>query len=82
MIYNLAFMCMPAIFVVSGIFDIPHLDYGPVLSALFGMYLLLCALTAIGFYMSSLTTYPIVAAVASFTVLLVLVYIGRLWQRI
>jgi ABC-2 type transport system permease protein len=81
MIYNLAFMSMPAIFVISGFFDIPHLDYGPVLSALFGMYLLLCALTAIGFYMSSLTTYPIVAAVASFTVLLVLVYIGRLWQQ-
>ncbi|WP_127132308.1 ABC transporter permease subunit [Pseudoflavitalea rhizosphaerae] len=81
MIYNLVFMCMPAIFVVSGYFDIPHLDYGPLLSALLGMYLLLCALTAIGFFMSGLTTYPIVAAVASFTVLLVLVYIGGLWQQ-
>lgn len=81
MIYNLVFMCMPAIFVVTGFFDIPHLDYGPMLSSLFGIYLLLCALTAIGFFMSSLTTYPIVAAVASFTVLLMLVYIGGLWQQ-
>lgn len=81
MIYNLVFVAIPAIFVISGCFDISHFDIGPQLSSLFGFYLLLCALTAIGFYMSSLTTYPIVAAVASFTVLIVLVYVGRLWQQ-
>lgn len=81
MVFNLAFVAMPGIFVLSGCFDISHIETGPLLSSLLGFYLLLCALTAIGFYMSSLTTYPIVAAVASFTVLLVLAYIGRLWQQ-
>lgn len=81
MIYNLLLIAILGIFVGSGFFDIKDLDYGPLLSSLLGFFLLLCALTAIGFFMSSLTTYPIVSAVASFTVLLILVYIGRLWQQ-
>ena len=69
------------IFVLSGFFDIKSLDYGPLLSTLLGFYLLLCALTAIGLYMSSLTTYPVVSAVAGFTIFFILMNIGRLWQE-
>ncbi|MGF6849344.1 ABC-2 type transport system permease protein [Chitinophaga sp. W3I9] len=81
MIYNLLLVLILSIFIISGFFDIKSLDYGPLLSTLFGFYLLLCAFTAIGFYMSSLTTYPIVSAIASFTVFFVLMSIGRLWQQ-
>ncbi|MBO9634343.1 MAG: Gldg family protein [Chitinophagaceae bacterium] len=81
MIYNLVFIFMPFIFVVVGFINVPNLDYGPLFSALLGFYLLLSAFTAIGFFMSSLTTYPIVSAVASFTFLLVLSMIGGLWQQ-
>lgn len=81
MIYNLLLVLIVSIFIVSGFFDIKSLDYGPLLSTLLGFYLLLCAFTAIGFYMSSLTTYPIVAAIASFTVFFILMNIGRLWQE-
>lgn len=81
MIYNLFFIAILGFFVVAAFFDIRALDYGPLLSAMLGIYLLLCALTAIGFFMSSLTTYPIVSAIASFLTLFVLSYVGQLWQE-
>lgn len=81
MIYNLLLVSVVGIFIVNGFFDILSLDYGPLLSTLLAFYLLLCVLAAIGMYMSSLTTYPIVAAIASFTVFFSLMNIGRLWQE-
>ncbi|MGE7775260.1 ABC transporter permease subunit [Chitinophaga sp. NPDC101104] len=81
MLYNLLLVAIVGIFVVNGFFDVQSLDYGPLLSTLLAFYLLLCALTAVGFYMSSLTTYPIVAAIASFTVFFVLMNIGWVWQQ-
>jgi ABC-2 type transport system permease protein len=42
---------------------------------------LLCAYSAIGLFMSSLTSYQIVAAVSTFVMIGVLSYIGTLWQR-
>ncbi len=81
LIYNLVFVLIIVIFIISGFFDIRSLDYGPLLSATLGIYLFLCALTAIGFFMSSLTAYPIVAAIASFTVLFILMVVGGLWQQ-
>lgn len=81
MIYNLVFVFVVGIFIVSGLFDIRSLDYAPLLSATLGIYLFLCALTAIGFFMSGLTAYPIVAAIASFTVLFILMVVGGLWQQ-
>lgn len=81
MIYNLFFIAILGIFVVAAFFDIQSPDYGPMFSAMLGIYMLLCALTAIGFFMSSLTTYPIVSAIASFLALFVLSYVGQLWQQ-
>lgn len=70
-----------AIFIVVGYFNIPSLDLPPLLSGLLALYLLLCALTAIGFFMSSLTHYQIISAIASFTLLFILAKIGGLWQK-
>ena len=70
-----------AIFIVVGYFNIPSLDLPPLLSGLLALYLLLCALTAIGFFMSSLTHYQIISAIASFTLLFILSRIGGLWQK-
>lgn len=81
MVYILMFVGIMGVFVLSGAFDIENIDYAPLLSALLGLYLLLCTQAAIGFFMSSLTAYPIVAAVASFTVLFALGRIGTLWQQ-
>lgn len=81
LIFNLIFVFILGIFFVSQFFDIQSPDYGPFLTAILGIYLLLSALTAIGFFMSSLTTYQTISAIASFTVLFVLMYIGGLWQK-
>jgi len=81
MIYDLILLLIAGIFIVSGLFDIKSLDLPQTLSASLGIYLFLCALTAIGLFTSSLSTYPIVAAIASFTVLFLLMSIGDLWQQ-
>jgi len=47
-----------------------HLDFGMLASGLLGLALLLAAFAAVGLFMSTLTQYPTVAAVASFGVLL------------
>ncbi|HEX5339501.1 MAG TPA: ABC transporter permease subunit [Gammaproteobacteria bacterium] len=49
-----------------------HLDYGKLFSGLLGLGLLLGAFAAIGLYMSSLTRQPVIAAVSSFGILLLL----------
>lgn len=69
------------IFLVLGFFNIKSLDIPPLLSGLLALYLLLCALTAIGFFMSSLSHYQIISAIASFTILFILSRIGSLWQQ-
>ena len=51
-----------------------------VLTGLLGLYLLICAYAAIGIFMSSLTSYQIVAAIGTFAVLMVLSMIGGWWQ--
>ncbi len=80
-IYNLVLALIMSVFVVNAFADLRTPDYGPSLSAMFGVYLLLSALTAIGFFMSSLTTYQVVSAIASFTLLAALMSVGRLWQQ-
>ena len=56
-------------------FDLPM-----VLVGLLGLYLLICSYAAIGIFMSSLTSYQIVAAIGTFAVLMVLSMIGGWWQ--
>lgn len=81
MIYNVILLLLLAIFFGSAIIDVRSADYGLTLAGLLGFYLVICAYTAIGFFMSSLTTYQVVSAIGSFVVLLILSMIGNLWQR-
>lgn len=82
MIYNLLLIGCLSVFLVSGAFNIVNPETGILVSAAIGFYLLLCAYTAIGLFMSSLTTYQVVAAVCTFVMIGVLSYIGTLWQGI
>jgi ABC-2 type transport system permease protein len=63
-------------------FNIKSPDGGMLSSGLLGFYLLLCAYSAIGLFMSCLTTYQVVAAVSTFVMIGILSYIGNLWQGI
>jgi len=49
------------------------LDYGRIASSALGLFLLLSSFTAVGLYISSLTSQPIIAAVSTFGVLLLLI---------
>jgi len=49
-----------------------NLDYGMVASGFLALFLLLASFAAVGIYMSSLTTQPIVAAISSFGLVLLL----------
>ncbi len=82
MAYSLVLLCVVGIFMVAGVCDIKSADYGMLLAAALGFYLLLCAYSAIGLFMSSLTSYQVVAAVSTFVMIGALSYIGTLWQGI
>ena len=81
LIYNLSLVVILLLPVVYGAFFIPNLDLGRIFSAILGLYLLSCAYAAVGLFMSSLTSYQIVAALASLTLLSLLTMAGKLWQN-
>jgi ABC-2 type transport system permease protein len=82
MVYSLVLVAIIGIFAVSGMFHIQHAQVAMLLMAMLGFYLLLLAYCAIGLFMSTLTTYQVVAAIATFITIGILSYIGGLWQRI
>lgn len=82
LVYSFILLLVISIFMVSGYFDITSADYGMLLAAALGFYLLLAAYSAIGLFMSSLTSYQIVAALSTFVMIGILSYIGTLWQSI
>jgi len=69
MVYSFILLLVIGIFMAAGFFDIKSADYGMLLAAALGFYLLLCAYSAIGLFMSSLTSYQIVAAVSTFVMI-------------
>lgn len=82
MIYSLILVVIASIFIISGMFHIDHAEVGMLLTSILGFYLLLCAYAAIGLFMSTLTTYQVIAALCTFMMIGILSYIGGLWQRI
>ncbi|MNJ91709.1 ABC-type uncharacterized transport system [compost metagenome] len=61
---------------------IDHADIYLILSGLTGIFLLICTYSAIGLFMSSLTSYQVVAAISTLAVFAVLRYVGGIGQRI
>lgn len=81
MVYNLLLIAVIGIFMIAGLLNIQHVDTGVVLSATLAFYLLTCAFGAMGLFMSSLSSYQIVSAIATFLLIFVLNRIGGLWQQ-
>ena len=82
MAYNALLIGVLLLFIIAGIITVPHFDFGLVLSGLLGIYLLLCAYSAIGLFMSCLTAYQVVAAISTFVIFASLAYVGSMWQDI
>ncbi|MEO6683968.1 MAG: Gldg family protein [Ginsengibacter sp.] len=82
LLYGLVFLvalCVPIIF---GAYGIKDLDVPYLLSGLLGIYLLIGAYSSIGLFMSSLTSYQVVAAFSTLALLGALNYVGNIGQDI
>lgn len=76
MVYGAIMMGVLLVLWFLGLCTIKHFDWPAVLTGILGLYLLVCAYGAIGLFMSSLTSYQIVAAIGTFAVLMVLNMVG------
>lgn len=82
MTYALVMVDVLALFVIYGACFVHKFDLPAVLIGLLGLYLLIGAYGAIGLFMSSLTSYQVVAAMGTFAIFAVLNYVGGMWQDI
>ena len=81
MVFGLCMLVVPVLVCCYSSFSIINFDWPPVLVALLGLYLLICAYSAIGLFMSSLTNYQVVAALGTLAVLAVLQFVGTFGQE-
>lgn len=82
MVYNLLIIGILFLTGLLCMFTVENMQTGLFLTGLLGIYLLICAYASIGLFMSSLTSYQVVAAVGTLAVLAVLNYIGGVGQDI
>lgn len=82
MIYGLVLIAILLVFVVFVSFSINDVDLPLIFSGLLGLYLLICAYAAIGLFMSSQTSYQVVAAMGTLAILAFLSFVGRMWQDV
>lgn len=82
MLYCLILIGVLLVFVLYGICTMKMADVPYMFSGLLGLYLLLCAYAAIGLFMSSITSYQVVAAMGTLAVLAVLSFVKGMWQGI
>ncbi|WP_162426105.1 Gldg family protein [Pontibacter pudoricolor] len=67
---------------VAATFSIEALDFRFLLGGIIGLYLLICAYSAIGLFMSSLTSYQVVAAISTLALFAALSFVGTVGQSI
>ena len=80
MIFGLAMMGVLLFYVLFGVCTIQNIDFPYVLTGMLGLYLLLCAYAAIGLFVSSLTSYQVMAAFGTLFILAMFNYVGGVWQ--
>ncbi|MCF0176604.1 MAG: Gldg family protein [Bacteroidales bacterium] len=79
--FSLTFIAIFALFIVYSLFVVPEMEIMMVLAGLLGFFMMCCAYSAIGLFMSSLTRYQVVAAIGTFAVLALLNNIGSFGQQ-
>lgn len=81
-VYALVLSAILMVYVLFAAFTIKSMDFPAAMSGILGLFLLTCAYGAIGLFMSTLTSYQVVAAMGTLAVLAVLNFIGRVGQSI
>jgi ABC-2 type transport system permease protein len=80
--YCLILMSILILFALAAGYAIRNVDYGLVICGMIGLFLLICAYSAIGLYMSTLTGYQVVAAISTLAVLAGLNFVGGFFQTV
>ena len=82
MIFGVILITIISFFIVFAVINVKDFDLAPTLSGLLGIYFLICIYSAVGIFMSSMTSYQVVAAMSTLFVLGFLGFIGGIWQHI
>ncbi len=82
MVFGLTMLSVLFFVVLFGVFTIKDFDFPMILTGMLGLYLLICAYSAIGLFMSSLTSYQVVAAIGTFATLFIFEQVGNMWQDV
>ena len=69
-------------YVIFSLFAVENFDVLQILTGILGLFLLICTYAAVGLFFSTLTSYQIIAAVATLVFLTFLNFIDRIWQDI
>ncbi|WP_299702710.1 Gldg family protein [uncultured Pontibacter sp.] len=80
MAYGLLLVLVLLGIMIAAAFSIEALDVKFVLGGVLGLYLLICAYSAIGLFMSSLTSYQVVAAISTLALFAALSFVGNIGQ--
>lgn len=80
--FGVAFIGVLGVFGLYGTFGINNADWPVIFCGLFGLFLVVCAYSAVGLFMSTLTSYPVVAAMGTLGVLAALNYVRGIGQEI
>lgn len=81
-IYGAALMSIITFYVIFSYFAVENFDLPMVLTGMLGIFLLLLAYSAIGLFMSTITSYQVVAAIGTLALLAALNYVGGVGQNI
>jgi ABC-2 type transport system permease protein len=82
LLFGLVLTLSVSILVIFTMGTVVNADIGPMLTGLLGLFLLLSAYAAVGLFMSSLTSYNIVAAIGTLCVFAMMNFARGLWQDI
>lgn len=82
MLYGLLLVSVLFLIVFIASFSIENIDYKFLFGGILGLYILICTYSSIGLFMSSLTSYQVVAAISTLAVLAALNFIGTVGQSI
>lgn len=82
MVFCLAIIGVLGVYVIFSVATIQNVEIPLILTGLLGIFLLICTYSAIGLFMSSLTSYQIVAAIGTIAMLAVMNYVRRVGQEL
>ncbi|WP_022829364.1 Gldg family protein [Sphingobacterium paucimobilis] len=82
LLFSLVLLIIPILLVLFGGITIDNMDWGSIIAALLGIFLLMATYCAIGLFMSSLTSYTVVAAIGTMAIFAFLSYIQGVGQEL